>query len=81
MPMSRPVGSHPYKPRKKAQAQIDEVIRVVEEIEQAITVRQAFYRLVVAGLVPKTNEGAKAVSELLTRARRGGLIPWEYILE
>ena len=81
MPMSRPVGNHPWKPRAKAQAQIAEVIRVVEEIKSPINVRQAFYRLVVAGLVPKTDTGAKSVSELLSAARRAGLIPWDYIVD
>jgi hypothetical protein len=56
-------------------------IRILEEIQPA-SVRAICYRLFVAGLIPDMGKSAtNGVSRLLTRAREGGEIPWEWIVD
>lgn len=46
-----------------------------------VTLRQAFYVLVAAGLLPKTEKIYDKLSEFVTRARRGGIIDWDDLTE
>ena len=46
-----------------------------------ITVRQAYYRAVVAGHVPKTERGYDKVQRRIVKLRRNGTIPYHWIVD
>lgn len=51
-------------------------------LHQPLTVRQAFYRLVVANVIPKTqNQYDNTVVEQIKQMREGGVIPWSWIVD
>jgi hypothetical protein len=47
--------------------------------EKPQTVRQIFYVLVAVQLIAKTLNRYKAISELMVKARKRGIIPWDWI--
>ena len=52
------------------------------EQHQPVTVRQAFYLAVSAGVLPKTEQAYKnTLVELLGKLRRNGLLPWHWIAD
>jgi hypothetical protein len=54
---------------------------VILEIQQPMTIRQLFYRLVSQGLIPNDRKHYQLVSRIMTKARDDGRIPFEYITD
>jgi len=50
-------------------------------IQQPMTIRQLFYRLVSAGLIPNDRKNYQLVSRIMTKARDDNRIPFEYITD
>ena len=79
--MSRPRGRAPYKPQARARELIGNVQAILVEMSAYLpmTLRQVFYRLVVAEHVDKTEKGYSRLCETCNRARRAGMIDFESI--
>ena len=78
---TRPKGYAEWRPQAKTRAilaQIDDVLRDYED-HLPLTVRQIFYRLVASYDYEKTELSYNRLAELLVRARRARLIPFEFI--
>ena len=61
---------------------IDNAVRIVAEYQAAgytMTLRQLFYRFVVANLIPNEQRAYTNLGELIKKARLAGLIDWEAI--
>lgn len=70
--------------RRRTDAEIqefDDAVRSILEPVQPATVRQVYYRAVVAGLVDKDKRGRRWVGESLARSRWNGAVPWEWIVD
>lgn len=65
--------------RDEATKRIAQVNQILSQYQQRVSVRQVYYRLVAAGLIPNTQKEYAAVQDLLTRARYAGLIDWDAI--
>jgi hypothetical protein len=78
---SRPRGYTKWNPQKKSRVLLAAVEAVLEEYEAHLpmTVRQIFYRLVGTIGYPKDENAYARLCELLVRARRARLIPFESI--
>jgi hypothetical protein len=64
--------------RDQMQVRLDRVYEICAEY-QPVTVRQAFYRAEVEGIVGKTDPDYQLVAKAITRMRMEGRIPWEWI--
>ncbi|MDE3097235.1 MAG: hypothetical protein KGK07_14700 [Chloroflexota bacterium] len=65
--------------RDEATKRIAQVNQILTQYKQRVSVRQVYYRLVAAGLIPNTQKEYAAVQDLLTRARYAGLVDWDAI--
>ena len=54
---------------------VTEAARIVRSYDTSVTLRQLFYRLVSAQLIPNTQTAYKRLSELTAEGRRGGEFP------
>jgi hypothetical protein len=54
---------------------IDRAAQIVASYDTGVTLRQLFYRLVAAGLIPNTQAAYKTLSNKTARARREGAFP------
>jgi hypothetical protein len=63
----------------KQQALLEHVQLVLEELRDfwPMTLRQLYYQLVARGVLENSLGKYKRLSELMTKARLGGLVPWE----
>lgn len=79
MATSRVRGLAPWKPTPRSQALLDRVKAVFKEYRDhlPLTLRQVFYRLVAAWSYDKTEQAYSRLGEMLNRARRAGLVPFE----
>jgi hypothetical protein len=77
----RPKGYAPWRPHKKTTRLIFQVQEVLEEYRNYLpmTARQIFYRLVGVYGYPKTEAKYDSLTEVLVRARRAKMIPFEHI--
>lgn len=57
-----------------------ELTKIAREAAPA-SVRNLFYRAVVAGLVPKDDNGYKKVQRTILELRREGVIPWDWVVD
>ena len=57
------------------------VLRVFDEVEPPMTVRQMFYQIETRGLVTKTEQGYRQVAYQLLTMRRLGIIPYHFIAD
>jgi hypothetical protein len=75
----RPVGYAPWTPRNQARELLDQITELLDDLRAywPITPRQILYRLMGRGIAAK--DDADRVGEVLVRARRAGLAPWEAI--
>jgi hypothetical protein len=72
-------GGRPLTPRTRA---IREAVLRLTEIHEVMTVRQVFYALEVAGVVPKDEtRGYRPVQRQLVAMRQQGLLPWTFIAD
>lgn len=78
---TRPRGYADWTPRAESEETVRAVLHVLEEYERhlPLTIRQCFYRLVATIDYPKTERDYSRLCELLNRARRAGLVPWDAI--
>jgi len=75
-------GSRPTRRSKAAIEEIESAIVALVEAEAPMTVRQVFYRLVSAGVIPKTEAAYKStVCRLTLRLRERGDLDWEAITD
>lgn len=77
----RPRGFASWRPQGDAMALLDDVEAVLEAFRSflPLTIRQIFYRLVATTGFPKTEKAYKRLGQVLNRARRAGLVPWDAI--
>lgn len=77
----RPRGLAPWTPYAKNRALLDQVAAVLEEYAAylPLTIRQVFYRLVGAHGYPKDDRAYGRLCEMMVRARRAELIPFDAI--
>lgn len=77
----RPRGFVNWQPRPITAALVQQVRTVLDEYRQhlPLTLRQVFYRLVGKHGYPKTERDYKALGEVLNRARRARMIPFDAI--
>lgn len=77
----RPRGLASWRPQRKSRELLGQVGDVLEEYADhlPLTVRQLFYRLVGAHGYPKDDRAYARLCELLVRARRAQLIPFDAI--
>jgi hypothetical protein len=71
-----------WKPNVHSRARLATVGKLVEEYHQdgiTMTLRQLFYRLVAADIIPNTHREYKNLGELLSKARLAGLLDWDAI--
>jgi hypothetical protein len=66
-----------FKP--ESEQRIAWINRILSQYNGRVTVRQAYYRLVAAGLIPNEAREYDRVQDLLTKARYAGLIDWDAI--
>lgn len=82
--MTRPLGWAAYRPRGEAAELIDAVNEILAgpfSDVLPVTVRQVFYRLVARHGSPKEERPYKRLADILTRARRAGLIDWRCLVD
>ena len=72
-------GYRAWRPQAESRVLLDQVEAVIEEYRDQLplTLRQLFYRLVGAHDYPKTERAARNLNNMLTRARRAELIPFD----
>jgi hypothetical protein len=77
----RPKGYAPWNPHKKTRILISQVEEILREYraQLPLTARQIFYRMVGAHNYPKDERAYERLTNILVRARRARLIPFEYI--
>lgn len=71
-----------WKPNKATKGLLADAIAVAEEYEglgYTLTLRQLFYQLVGAELIPNTTRDYKHLGRVVVNARMAGLIDWETI--
>ena len=78
-------GARPIKRRRRTRAEIEEIKSAIYGVvasDRPMTVRQVFYRLVVAGAIGKSeNEYNTTIVRLLTDMRLEGEIPFSWIAD
>lgn len=70
--------------RRRTNAQLDEVdaaIVAAVEIEQPVTLRGVYYRVVTAGAIEKTDAGYQVIKRQLLKLRRNAAIPYDHIVD
>jgi len=69
-----------HKPQAKTLLLFDQIQSVVDEYEQ-MTVRQLFYQMTTRGYIEKTERGYQRVADATVKMRRGGLLPYNQIVD
>lgn len=74
-------GLAPWKPQARTRLLLGQLLAVLEEYADylPLTLRQVFYRLVGTVDYPKDERAYDRLGELLNRARRGGVVPFDSI--
>jgi hypothetical protein len=65
----------------KRTTELIDAAAAILDIQQPMTIRQLFYRLVSQGLIPNDRKNYQLVSRIMTKARDDGRIPFEYITD
>lgn len=74
----------PIKRLRASQAEMGDLktaLHVIVESQKPMTVRQAYYRATVAGLIDKTEAGYKRVQRVLADMRRDGEMPYAWLTD
>lgn len=77
-------GTSPVKRRRRSKAEIEELesaIYSVVELDQPMTIRGVFYRVMSLGHVAKTENGYRQVQERVLKMRRAGMLPYRWITD
>jgi hypothetical protein len=74
-------GLAPWRPQAKTKEVLEQVQTVLEQYAEhlPLTARQIFYRLVGTARYDKTEAGYERLCNVLVRARRAGLVPFDAI--
>lgn len=82
-PCARPKGFAPWSPGSKAVNLLAQVNAVLAEFKDdlPVTIRQIYYRLVAAYGLEKSKSNWNGLGDVLVRARRARLIPFEVIAD
>lgn len=72
-------GYSPWAPRGKTQLILDQIHEILDLYEDALTIRQIFYRLVAAYAFDKTEQAYERVLYYVNRGRRSRRIPFSRI--
>jgi hypothetical protein len=70
-----------YRRTKTELAEIDAAIYEIAEVEEPVTVRGLFYRVMSLQLVPKTERGYSVVQRQALKMRRAGELPYGWITD
>jgi hypothetical protein len=70
-----------YSIRTRSREIQDAVLRIFDELEPRLTVRQIYYALTVRGAIPKTEAGYRQTCYQLGVMRSNGLIPYGWIAD
>jgi len=68
-----------YKSQEKTEFIRQSILKVFNEIQMRMTVRQVFYQLVTKGVVDKTEAGYSKVQTQLLKMRQEGLVPHKLV--
>ena len=72
----------PGKPKTKALLQnVQAIIESYSAQDIRLSLRQLYYQLVARALIPNNERSYKRLGDLVTKARYGGLIDWEMIVD
>jgi hypothetical protein len=77
----RPKGNAPWTPSAESRERLRQVEQVFALHGPPLGSRQVCYRLVGEHGLAKTDAAFSSVERLLVRARRAGLLPWEWIAD
>ena len=69
---------------KKPQARYLKIERAIIDIarrDQPVSLRHIYYALIAAKVLTKSKSNANTVSDIATKARRAGLLPWSWIVD
>lgn len=69
-----------YKPKERALETLNQITSIVKDYQAqglTLTLRQLYYQLVSQDLIANKESEYKRVGEVVSRARRGGLLDWE----
>jgi hypothetical protein len=75
------VNGRRYRRTQSELAEIDAAIYEIAETERPVTIRGLFYRVMSAGLVPKTEQGYGVVQRQALKMRRAGALPYSWITD
>jgi len=76
------VGGRVVTRRTKAEiAELERQIVAIAAANRPLTLRNVFYRLVVAGMVDKTERGYKQLGDRMVKMRRAGTLPYDWIVD
>jgi len=73
-----------YKPQKKTLKLINKCNDILEDYAAQgfdMTLRQLYYQLVAKGKIPNNLKTYKSLGGIITKARLGGLVDWDYIVD
>lgn len=78
---TRKRGFAPWNPQAKTKVLLDEVLVQLDlwGDQLPVTIRQLFYGLIGRAVIDKTEPTYAKLCEVLNRARRAGMVPWESI--
>lgn len=78
---TRPRGFALWNPQAKTKVLLDEVLVQLDlwGDQLPLTIRQLFYGLIARVVIDKTEANYSKLCEVLNRARRAGMVPWESI--
>ncbi|MCQ9386802.1 hypothetical protein [Brevibacterium moorei] len=82
--MNTTYAPHPVKRQRRTQAELaalDEAILTACRLENPLTVRSCFYRVVSAGGVEKTERGYAVVQRRLLKLRQEGRVPYTWVTD
>jgi len=73
------ISKHRYRTQAKTAKIRSNILSTFTEIKRVMTVRQVYYRLVIRGIVDKTDGGYDKVQVQLKNMRQEGLVPYSLV--
>lgn len=70
----------PYKPKNETLALLRQIVDIIDDYAGqglTLTLRQLYYQLVSKDLIKNEEKSYKRIGEIVSRARRGGMLDWE----
>jgi hypothetical protein len=76
-----PLNGHRHRRTRAELEEINDAIYEIAEVEEPVTVRGLFYRVMSLGLVPKTEQGYSVVQRQALKMRRASELPYGWITD